>query len=110
MIYNNTLKVFDAVQVIKNRDGLKDVDAEMIGKLDELLTTYGVAHAFTEAWPGAEGCIDEDEVCRVLYMDDEYMTFGLVYMLWSKTVREVPDDRILKAFRKVSDRILGKDE
>lgn len=39
--------VFDTYVTIKDREGHPDMDDTLLEKLDEMLTTYGVPHAFT---------------------------------------------------------------
>ena len=43
------LKIFDRYVNIKNRDDLEDCTMELVEKLDQMLTEYGVAHAFSLA-------------------------------------------------------------
>ena len=40
------LKIFDKYVNIKNRDDLEDCTMELVEKLDQMLTEYGVVHAF----------------------------------------------------------------
>ena len=39
--------VFDTYVTIKDREGHPDMDDTLLEKLDEMLTTYGVPHAFS---------------------------------------------------------------
>ena len=39
--------VFDTYVTIKDREGHPDMDDTLLENLDEMLTTYGVPHAFT---------------------------------------------------------------
>lgn len=43
------LKIFDKYVNIKNRDDLEDCTMELVEKLDQMLTEYGVVHAFSLA-------------------------------------------------------------
>lgn len=75
--------------------------AENIEKLDEMLTQYGVDHAFMLPTPQD---IEEDEEIegRVLYTEDDEITFDLVVMLFCKTVLNKSDDEIKEAMRSIT--------
>ena len=62
------LKIFDRYVNIKNRDDLEDCTMELVEKLDQMLTEYGVVHAFSLATKeeidtiddtGAEYCVNQ---------------------------------------------------
>ena len=95
--------IADRIQVIKQREGEAEITNEMIEKLDQMLTEYGVQHFFSLPKGDNEGiALDDDEILYIYYdrAQDE-MTFNLVYMLWAKTVRNVSDERILKWIKNI---------
>lgn len=99
--------VANRYQVIKDYEGVESVSNEMIEKLDEMLTEYGVQHFFTLPEGDENGiAINDDEIVYLYYdADKDEMTFGLVYMLWAKTVRKVSDERLAKAMKKFADKL-----
>ena len=77
------------------------VTEEMISKLDEMLTNAGVTHFFTLPFNQEDGFPADDHVACVFYDDDQDATaFACVYILWSKVVRKLPDEKIKKAMVK----------
>lgn len=83
------------------------VNEEMIDKLDEMLTEYGVEHFFTLPDGDENGCAIEDDAVLNVYYDDtkDEMTFMLVALLWAKSVRKMSDERIKKAIVKRAKKI-----
>lgn len=90
-------------QVIRSYEGY-EIEDGMIEKLDEMLTAYGVQHFFTLPLNSTDGIANDDrDVMNVLYDgDNDRMTFNLVYMLWAKTVRNISDDRLIRAMSRIS--------
>ena len=78
--------VFDTYVTIKDREGHPDMDDTLLEKLDEMLTTYGVPHAFT---------LPHEKT-----MED--ITFSLVYILFNKTYRGATDKAVAESMIKVS--------
>ena len=73
---------------------------ENIEKFDEMLTQYGVDHAFMAP---TEEEMNKDETLegKVLYMQEDEMTFNLVTLLFCKTVLNKSDEEIKKTMVKV---------
>lgn len=93
--------VFDTYLAIKDREGQPDMDDTLLEKLDEMLTTYGVAHAFSLPH---EKTLEEcpEATLEVVYDSSDDITFNLVYILFNKTYRGVTDKAVAKAMVKVS--------
>lgn len=76
--------VFDTYVTIKDREGHPDMDDTLLEKLDEMLTTYGVPHAFTLPHEKTmEDC--PEATLEVAYDSSDDITFSLVYILFNKT-------------------------
>lgn len=70
--------VFDTYVTIKDREGHPDMDDTLLEKLDEMLTTYGVPHAFTLPHEKTmEDC--PEATLEVAYDSSDDITFSLVY-------------------------------
>lgn len=95
--------VADKYQVIKNREGLKDVDYAMVEVLDQMLNDNGIQHFFSLPEGDDDGIQIRDEEVTYVYYDSSKndLEFELVYMLWAKTIREVPDDKIKEAMKRI---------
>lgn len=94
--------IFDTCIHIKNRDGFKDCDEEMLDKLHSMLNDMKVPHAFVfVSDEEVERINSESEdyayCCSLMYMDEYKITCELVYILWNKVYRDAPDDNICKA-------------
>nr|DAG18848.1 MAG TPA: hypothetical protein [Caudoviricetes sp.] len=94
--------IFDTCINIKNRDGFKDCNVEMIDTLHSMLNDMKVPHAFvlvSEAEVNRINSESEDYeyCCSLMFMDDDKITCELVYVLWNKVYRDAPDDNVLKA-------------
>lgn len=76
--------VFDTYVTIKDREGHPDMDDTLLEKLDEMLTTYGVPHAFSLPH---EKTMEEcpEATLEVAYDSSDDITFSLVYILFNKT-------------------------
>lgn len=72
---------------------------EMIEKLDEMLTTYGVQHFFSLPNNETE---DAEYIFDLFYDSEDRITVDLVYLLWAKTVRKVSSEKIVEAMQKVA--------
>lgn len=95
------VNVFDRYVVIKDRDGHPYMDESLVERLDEMLNTYGVAHAFS--LPREKSIEDFPEAAiEVAYNFCDEITFSLVYMLFSKVYRGETDEGIAKSMRKIS--------
>lgn len=99
------LKIFDRYVNIKNRDDLEDCTMELVEKLDQMLTEYGVEHAFSLASKEEIDTINDTvaEYCvTLLYEEKDEMTFSLVYTLWARVYRKAPDEKIRKVMSRMS--------
>ena len=85
--------VFDTYVTIKDREGHPDMDDTLLEKLDEMLTTYGVPHAFS---------LPHEKTMEVAYDSSDDITFSLVYILFNKTYRGVTDKAVAESMIKVS--------
>jgi len=76
--------VFDTYVTIKDREGHPDMDDTLLEKLDEMLTTYGVPHAFSLPH---EKTMEEcpEATLEVAYDSSDDITFSLMYILFNKT-------------------------
>lgn len=93
--------VFDIYVPIKDREEYPDMDDTLLEKLDEMLTTYGVAHAFS--LPHKKTMKDHPEaVLEVAYDSSDDITFSLVYMLFNKIYRGATDKAVAESMIKVS--------
>ena len=71
--------VFDTYVTIKDREGHPDMDDTLLEKLDEMLTTYSVPHAFSLPHEKTmEDC--SEAVLEVAYDSSDDITFSLVYV------------------------------
>ena len=95
------VNVFDRYVVIKDCDGCRYMDESLVERLNEMLNTYGVSHAFSLS---REDSIEDfpEAVIEVAYNSCDEMTFSLVYMLFSKVYRGASDDRIAESMMKIS--------
>lgn len=99
------LKIFDKYVNIKNRDDLEDCTMELVEKLDQMLTEYGVVHAFSLATKEEIDTINDTgvEYCvTLMYEEKDEMTFSLVYTLWARVYRKAPDEKIRKVMSRLS--------
>lgn len=95
------VKVFDCYVPIKDREGHPDMDDALLEKLDEMLTTYDVAHAFS--LPHEKTMEDHPEATlEVAYDSSDDITFSLVYMLFNKAYRNSADKKVAESMVKVS--------
>ena len=85
--------------VIKDTKEHPIVDG-MVETLDEMLTTYGVTHFFSEC-SKEDLEKDEDAYLTVFYDEAQNTVFDLVYMLWMKTTRNCADELIHKAMVRI---------
>lgn len=93
--------VFDTYVTIKDREGHPDMDDTLLEKLDEMLTTYGVLHAFTLPHEKTmEDC--PEATLEVAYDSSDDITFSLVYILFNKTYRGATDKAVAESMIKVS--------
>lgn len=73
---------FDTYVTIKDREGHPDMDDTLLEKLDEMLTTYGVPHAFTLPHEKTmEDC--PEATLEVAYDSSDDITFSLVYAVYA---------------------------
>lgn len=86
-------------QVIRDTEECR-VTEGMIEELDKMLTNAGVNHFFTLPFNQEDGCPADDHVACVFYDDQDETAFACVYILWSKVVRNLPDEKIKKAMVK----------
>lgn len=93
------LNVFDCYKIIRNHEELKDVDEELIYKLDEMLDQAGVAHAFMEC-RSEEIEADDNAVVTVIYNEEDDTKFFLTYALFIKIYRGASDEMINRAMQK----------
>ena len=97
--------IADQMKPIKETEEFPVKD-EMIEKLDQMLTEYGVQHFFTlPSEQDEEGFVKDGYVLDLFYDSDDYMTFTLVYALWLKTIRKVEDEMIWNGFKKIVNKI-----
>ena len=94
--------IFDRCINIKNRDGFKDCDEDMLDTLHSMLNDMKVPHAFVlenyaEVHRINSESKDYEYCCSLMYMDEDKITCELVYILWNKVYRYAPDDKIYKA-------------
>ena len=66
-----------------------------------MLTSYGVDHAFI--YPTVEELEKEETIaCKVIYMEEDVMTFNLVALLFAKKYLNKPDEEIVEAMRRIA--------
>lgn len=95
------IHIFDRYVHIKNCEGHPDMDDTLFEKLDEMLTTYGVAHAFS--LPHEKTMEDHPEaILEVAYDFSDDIAFSLVYMLFNKIYRGASDKGVADSMIKVS--------
>ena len=78
------------------------VTLEMIEKLDQMLTEYGVAHAFTLYFIDYQ---EDNTAVNLLYEEKDETTVSLILMLWAKTERKFDDDKISDMMHRASRRL-----
>lgn len=96
------LFIADTYHTIKETEDCL-VTEEMIDKLDDMLTEYGVQHYFSLPTAADEdGYAKDGDVLNVFYdASEDDLTWHLVYALWLKTVRGYKnDDKIRRSFAK----------
>ena len=91
------VKVFDTYMVIRDKEGVVDMTDEMLEKLDDMLTSAGVDHAFTECGDGDYNSDKGYPVYRLAYMGSDSTKFFLTYALFAATYRGFTDEMINKA-------------
>ena len=94
--------IFDTCINIKNRDGFKDCDKDMIDTLHSMLNDMKVPHAFVLVSEAEVNCInskseDYEYCCSLMFMDEDKITCELAYVLWNKVYRDAPVENVLKA-------------
>lgn len=96
--------VFDVFIPMYDKDGCVTVE-ESIDKLDLMLTTYGIEHAFTlphdatlERHP--------DTVVELHYDSELDLTVGMIYALHAKLYRGAKDENIAAALSKITAKLL----
>ena len=95
----------DSCGVIRTYDDYP-VNDGMLEKLDEMLNQYNVPHFFTLPDGDDEGfAIDQTHVAKLYYESENHTACIIVYMLWLKTIRNVPDEKIAKVMMKTAERI-----
>lgn len=105
------LKIYDCYLNITNREDVQECTEEKLEKLDEMLNEFGVSHCFSLTGTQEVEAIEESgrEYCvTVMYEGSDETVFEMVYMLWSKIHRDVSDELIYKAMKKVSARKVGE--
>ena len=102
------ITVFDNVISMKNEEGYPDIDEALIGKLDEMLTAYGIPHSFSLPHPAT---IEETPNASVSlhYREEDDMVVSLVYALFSKKYRQVENERLGECLIKVGSRFVKKE-
>jgi len=83
---------------VKVEEAVKDPEP-MIEKLDEMLTASGVQHFFSEP---IEVLDDEEYILDLFYDSNDRVTVDLIYLLWAKTIRNVPNEKIVEAMKRVA--------
>lgn len=97
--------IFDTYINIKNREGFKDCDYEMLDTLHLMLNDMKVPHALV-----LENAAEIEHInskgyeycCSLVFMEEDKLTCELVYTLWSKVYRNAPDENILGALSVIS--------
>lgn len=92
--------VFDMCIHIKNREGFKDCDEEMLDTLHIMLNDMKVPHAFVLEDAKEIDHINSQDCyycCSLMYREEDKLICELVYILWSKTYRDAPDENVLAA-------------
>ena len=96
------MTIFNQRTLIRDYDDdetILDVTEEMLDKLDAMLTVHGIEHAFS--LPMMDDFDDHPDAQLALYfLEDDSMKAFLVYALWLKTERNMPDERIKKGMAK----------
>lgn len=97
------LFIADTVKNIKDTDKYP-ITIEMVETLDEMLSEYGVTHFFSYPIDSTDGIANNPEDYLTIFYDGkDSLTFNLVYALWCKTTRQVEDEVLYKALRKMSE-------
>lgn len=94
------VKVYDTYMVIRDNEKVIDMTDELLEILDNMLTSAGVAHAFTECGDGDYNSEKGYPIYRVAYMESDDTKFFLTYALFGVTYRGFTDDMINKAMAK----------
>lgn len=94
------VKVYDTYMVIRDNEKVIDMTDELLETLDNMLTTAGVDHAFTECGDGDYNSDKGYPVYRVAYMGSDSTKFFLTYALFAVTYRGFTDDMINKGMAK----------
>ena len=74
---------------------------ELLETLDQLLNQFNVQHFFNYGYQ-ADINEDPDIVYSVMYEEKDQATFFLVYAIWCKQYRGLPDEKLYKAMLKES--------
>ena len=94
------MKIFDMMHVVRSEYEGIEVTEEMYVKLDEMLTEYGVDHAFRLPKPNEfDDSENAEMVC--MYLEDDDTAYDLVFLLWTHKVVGMSDGKIGKAAAKV---------
>lgn len=100
------MKIFDMrknlVQYTDKR--IADFDEKAVEALDEMLNAYDIPHSISLPYQGDIDELEElgDVELTIFYMEDDEMTFDLVYLLWSKKYRNASDKKIAENAWKIT--------
>ena len=94
------MKLFDMSHVVRSEYEGIEVTEEMYVKLDEMLTEYGIDHAFRLPMPNEfDDSENAEMVC--MYLEDDDTAYDLVFLLWTHKVVGMSEGKIVKAAAKV---------
>lgn len=100
------MKIHDRMINITDRDFMKSIEMVDIEKLDQMLTENNVEHTFFYATEEMQNKCEEkgdrEYIVTLLYSEEDEITVSLIVLLWNKTTRNAPDEKIIEAFRRQS--------
>lgn len=101
-VFDNLVTMYDVAD-----SETKSVN-ETVEVLDKMLTDAGIAHAF--ALPVDTNPTEDDKypVMVVMFMEEDYLEFALIYARYSLKVRGVKESKIADCLLKVASRYVEK--
>lgn len=95
------ITVFDTYIAMGDEEGYPDINEALVEKLDEMLNTYGITHAFT--LPSESTLIKQPNAALALHYDSkDGIEVELICALFYRVYRKVESERLAKTLVKIA--------